>query len=160
MDRYTRIATLSLTSLALATGTLLPSLPSLAEDGVIIIQRTVPPRVATRSALVPDPHPQVANTDVSPQVTQAVGGVGSSLGANELGDAEFARITSGSSITSSILPGGSLGGFPTQQNANATTANLGGSAAGHGGAGRALADTIDRNVQRGLLPLQILGGGQ
>jgi len=129
-------------------------------NGEIIIQRTVQPRVATRPTMTPDPNPLTVNPNVGPQVTGTLNG---SLGASELGDADFASVTSGSSINGFILPGGNLPGFAAQQGMINNT--LSGSAATHGGgsgptSGAGISNQVNNALRSGLAPLQMLGGGK
>ncbi len=81
----------------------------------------------------------------------------------ELGDADFAIVTSGSGIRSMILPGGALPGFANQPANPATVQAVGNVGTTHGaggGAGAGLAGQINGSLKQGLAPLQMLGGGQ
>ncbi|UVE19522.1 hypothetical protein NVV93_09185 [Pseudomonas sp. LS44] len=162
MDHYARTAALSLLTLSITA--LFPCTFSYAQDGIIVLQRTVQPRVATRPTDIPDPRPTVVNANISQPVNQAVSGAGGGgTVSQELGDADFANITSGSGIKATIMPGGNLPGFGSAVGSGSTThQNISGSAPGHsgGGAGSGLAGTINGTVQRGLAPLQMLGGGE
>lgn len=130
-----------------------------ADDGVIVLQRTVQPRVATRPTMTPDPNPITVNTNISSQVNATIGGT---LGSSEVGDAEFASVTSGSGINAMILPGGNLPAMTTTQaNISNTVGNVNaGHSPGGGGAGAGLSNQINGAIGRGLAPLQMLGGGR
>lgn len=130
-----------------------------ADDGVIVLQRTVQPRVATRPTMTPDPKPITVDTNIAPQVNSNLSG---SLGSSEVGDAEFASVTSGSGINAMILPGGNLPAMTTTQgNLNNTVGNVNaGHSPGSGGAGSGLSNQINGTIGRGLAPLQMLGGGR
>lgn len=81
----------------------------------------------------------------------------------ELGDADFAIVTSGSGIRSMILTGSALPGFASQPANPATVqavGNLGTTHGAGGGAGAGLAGQINGSLKQGLAPLQMLGGGQ
>ncbi len=78
--------------------------PAHAADGTIVVQRQVQPRVAYRPSMVPDPHPTVVDTNVSAEVNALANGAASgNTVSRELGDADFAIVTSGSGIRSMIL---------------------------------------------------------
>ncbi len=113
-----------------------------AADGDVIITREVQPRVATRAALVPDPNPLSVNPGRS--VVDATA---------ELGDSDFASVSSGLALPQQLL-GHSLGNHvqtPLQQ-------SVPGLGASHsGGAGSGVAAQVNRSVQQGLRPLQMLG---
>ncbi|MCY1282740.1 hypothetical protein D9M68_255910 [compost metagenome] len=152
MVRFLRYAALSVATLALA----LPVSPAHGEDGNIVISRTLQPRVATRPTMVPDPHPMQVNANTAPQVSQVL----LDTGVRELQDDDFARITSGSAVQPAVA--GGLDGVHNRISEGAnTTANLGGNIAGHGGGlGGRIANSVDNSLQRGLAPLQVLGGGR
>lgn len=122
------------------------SIPVLAAgDGVIIIQRTVQGHMAGRSPGV-DPNPVTANANPSAQVFRAT--------SSELSDNDIAGISSGASITRTVMPGGDITGLNTL---NGNGAGLGASsAAGHGG-GNSLSGTINGAISRGLEPLNNIG---
>ncbi len=138
--------------------------PAHAADGTIVVQRQVQPRVAYRPSMVPDPHPTVVDTNVSAEVNALANGAASGNTVScELGDADFAIVTSGSGIRSMILPGGALPGFANQPANPATVqavGNLGTTHGAGGGAGAGLAGQINGSLKQGLAPLQMLGGGQ
>lgn len=125
-------------------------IPAYAADGIIVITRDVQPRVATRPALVPDPNPRTVNANPSSTVIRATNSY-------ELNDADFARVTSGSSLQRQMLPGGQLPGLNTPS--QATSHGLPGMRAGQGGgAGSNVSNQINRSLQQGLAPLKILTG--
>ncbi|HCE6997915.1 TPA: hypothetical protein NHP87_005000 [Pseudomonas aeruginosa] len=138
--------------------------PAQAADGTIVVQRQVQPRVAYRPNMVPAPHPTVVDTNVSAEVNALANGVASgNTVSRELGDADFAIVTSGSGIRSMILPEGALPGFASQAANPATVqavGNLGATHGAGGGAGAGLAGQINGSIKQGLAPLQMLGGGQ
>jgi hypothetical protein len=139
---------LLLISCVLSTSVSLPVFA--AGDGVIVIQRTVQGHMAGRSPGV-DPYPTTVNANSSPQIMRAT---------SELSDNDIAGISSGSSITRAILPGGNLPGLSN----NGGGVGLGaGSAAGHSGGGTSLAGQINGSISRGMTPLNNIGsmmGGQ
>lgn len=135
--------------------------PAHAADGTIVVQRQVQPRVAYRPSMVPDPHPTVVDTNVSAEVNALANGAASgNTVSRELGDADFAIVTSGSGIRSMILPGGALPGFANQPANPATVQAVGNVGTTHGaggGAGAGLAGQINGSLKQGLAPLQMLG---
>ena len=132
--------------------------PAHAADGTIVVQRQVQPRVAYRPSMVPDPHPTVVDTNVSAEVNALANGAASgNTVSRELGDADFAIVTSGSGIRSMILPGGAQPANPATVQA---VGNLGTTHGAGGGAGAGLAGQINGSLKQGLAPLQMLGGGQ
>lgn len=113
--------------------------------------------------MVPDPHPTVVDTNVSAEVNALANGAASNTVSRELGDADFAIVTSGSGIRSMILTGSALPGFASQPANPATVqavGNLGTTHGAGGGAGAGLAGQINGSLKQGLAPLQMLGGGQ
>lgn len=115
-----------------------------AGDGVIVIERQVQPYVIGRARGV-DPYPTTVNANPSAQILRANN--------SELSDTDIAGISSGSSITRSIMPNGDITGL----NTIGTATNLGaGSAAGHSGGG--ISGTVNSAVSSGLTPLNNLGG--
>ncbi|MGH8452077.1 hypothetical protein [Pseudomonas sp.] len=115
-----------------------------ADDGVIVIQRTVQGHMAGRSPGV-DPNPTTVNANPSSQVLRAT---------SELGDSDFARVSSGASITRSILPGGNLPGLSN----NGGGIGLGAGSASGPGSGSSIAGTINGAVSSGLAPLNNISG--
>ncbi|MBO3273757.1 hypothetical protein [Pseudomonas schmalbachii] len=153
MLRFVRVTAASLTCFALLGAA---ALPASAEDGNIIIKRDVQPRVAVRAPLAPDPNPTQVNANVAPQVNRML----TTSGVNELGDEEFASVTSGSAMQAATTPGGNLDSLTSQVSNSTTTANLGGNSMSGGGMGNRIANTVNDSVQRGLAPLQAIGGGR
>lgn len=135
---------LLLISCALSAGVNLPAFA--AGDGVIVIQRTVQGHMAGRSPGV-DPNPTTVNANPAPQVLRAT---------NELGDSDFAGISSGSSITRAILPGGNLPGLVN--NGGGIGLGAGGAAAHGGGSGSSIAGTVNGAISSGLAPLNNISG--
>ncbi|MNZ62428.1 hypothetical protein D3C78_805490 [compost metagenome] len=126
------------------------AIPAYAADGIIVITRDVQPRVATRPALVPDPNPRTVNANPSSTVIKATNSF-------ELSDADFAGITSGSSLQRQMLPNGQLPGL--SNSSQASSHGLPGMRAGQGGgAGSNVSNQINRSLQQGLAPLKILTG--
>jgi hypothetical protein len=123
------------------------SLPVQAADGIIIIQRDVQPRNATRRPLVPDPNPLTVNANPSKQVISAT---------NELTDSDISGISSGASIAGIVAQGtGALSGNINGQS------QLPGLSAGHSaGSGNGVANRINSTIQLGLGGLKMLSGGQ
>ncbi|MCM2329895.1 hypothetical protein SAMN05216229_106213 [Geopseudomonas sagittaria] len=143
ISRSALLATLVLSSLGAA-------IPAYAADGIIVITRDVQPRIATRPALVPDPDPRTVNANPSSTVIRATSSY-------ELTDADFAGVTSGSSLQRQMLPGGQLPGLGNSSQASAH--GLPGMRAGQGGgAGSSVSNQINRSLQQGLAPLKILTG--
>lgn len=132
---------------------MLPIQPAFAGgDGTIVIQRTVQPRIATRPTMVPDANPITVNPNISPQVS-------ATMATTELDDGEFAQITTGSSLTQQILPGGNLPGMNnTAGNMQSMPGVSGGSLPG--ASGSSISNQVNGAVKQGLAPLQILTGGR
>lgn len=116
-----------------------------AEEGDIVISRQVQPRVATTSPLVPDPSPRVVNPG-----SHALGVGG------ELNDGDFSRVSSGRTITERVISdhviNGAIRALPSQTLERSGASNSGVSRQGD------VATQVNRSVQQGLRPLQILGG--
>ncbi len=130
------------------------SLPALAGDGTIVVGRTVQGHMAGRSSFAPDRNPSTVNANPSKQVLSATTG--------ELSDLDIAGVSSGSSITRAMMPGGSLPGLSNSLGASTSTLGAGASA-GHGGGGSSMAGQINGSIQRGMAPLNNIGsmmGGQ
>lgn len=123
------------------------SLPVQAADGIIVIQREVQTRNATRPPLVPDPNPLTVNANPSRQVISAT---------SELTDGDIAGISSGASIAGTITQAtGTLNGNINGQS------QLPGLSAGHSaGSGNGVANRINGTIQQGLGSLKMLSGGQ
>lgn len=116
-----------------------------AGDGVIVIQRTVQGHMIGRSPGV-DPYPTTVNANPSAQVIRATN--------NELTDNDIAGISTGASITRTLMPGGNLPGLTN----NGGGIGMGaGSAASHASGSSGLSGTINGAVSRGLEPLNNLG---
>lgn len=113
-----------------------------AGEGDVIITREVQPRVATRTALVPDTNPLSVNPGRS--VIEATA---------ELADGDFANVSSGLALPQQLL-GNSLG-HQVQTPLQHSMPGLGASHGGGGGSG--VAAQVNRSVQQGLRPLQMLG---
>lgn len=117
-----------------------------AGDGVIVLERTVQPHVATRPVMRPDPNPTTVNANPSSQVTGA-------LGTAELSDGDFASVSSGATINRLMMPDGSLRGM------NSSDRGLPGLSAGHsGGSTSGIGGQVTSAVQQGLAPLRMLSG--
>ncbi|MGY2288645.1 hypothetical protein ACW9H6_02615 [Pseudomonas sp. SDO528_S397] len=124
----------------LSTGASLEALA--AGDGVIVIERTVQGHMVGRSPGV-DPNPTTVNANPSAHVLRATG---------ELGDTDFASISSGASLNRNLLPSGTLPGLGNPGGA----VNLGGGGAGsRGNAG--LGGQINGSIARGMAPLNSIG---
>ena len=119
------------------------SLPVLAEgNGVIVIDRAVRGHMYGSTA-GSDPNPSTANANPVAQIYRAT---------SELNDNDIAGISSGTSITRTVLPGGNLPGFVN----NGSGIGLGaGSAASHSGGG--VSGTVNSAVSSGLAPLNNIG---
>lgn len=125
-------------ALLVIVGSVPVSLPAHAADGTIVVQRQVQPRVAYRPSMVPDPHPTVVDTNVSAEVNALANGAASgNTVSRELGDADFAIVTSGSGIRSMILTGSALPGFASQPANPATVQAVGNLGTTHGAVGSA-----------------------
>lgn len=115
-----------------------------AGDGDVIISRDVQTRVATVNPIVPDPHPRVVNP----------GSIATGVTA-ELGDSDFAGVSSGLALPQRLLQGNLGTPIPT-----ATHQGIPVLGSGHAGGARSngIADQVNRSVQQGLRPLQSIGG--
>lgn len=128
---------------ALSAGVSLPVLAS--GEGEMVITRQVQPYAIGRERGV-DPYPTTANANPSGQVRAVT---------DELSDHDIAGISSGSSVTRSVMPNGDLNGL----NAIGAGNSLGvAGAAGQGGGSGGIAGTVNGAVSRGLAPLSNLGG--
>jgi hypothetical protein len=130
------------------------SVPALAENGVIVTGRNVQGHMAGRSSFGPDPYPTTANANPGAQILRSTTN-------GELSDNDFAGVSSGSSITRSILPNGTLPGLSTTHGSSASGLGAG-AAAGHSG-GSSLGGQISGTIERGMAPLNNIGslmGGQ
>ena len=120
------------------------SLPVLAEgNGVIVIDRAVRGHMYGRTA-GSDPNPSTANANPVAQIYRAT---------SELNDNDIAGISSGVSITRTILPAGSLPGF---DNSGGGIGLGAGGAASHSG-GSSISSTVNSAVSSGLAPLNTIG---
>lgn len=126
-----------------------------AADGDIIISRDVQTRIATRKELTPDPNPQLVNP--KPNAVIDTGLRGNRL-VGELDDSEFAAVSTGTRLTTQLLSTQ----LPSANQSPALNAQhpgvSGHNPVGHSGGG-ALGNVdsqINRSVQQGLRPLQIL----
>ncbi|MGE8175174.1 hypothetical protein [Pseudomonas fluorescens] len=121
------------------------SLPVPAADGIIVIQREVQTRNATRRPMVPDPTPLTVNANPSRQVISAT---------NELSDTDISGISSGASIAGTITQ--ATGTLSDRINGQS---QLPGLSAGHSaGSGNGIANRIDGTIQQGLGGLNVIGG--
>ncbi|MFL9674090.1 hypothetical protein [Pseudomonas marginalis] len=121
------------------------SVPSFAEDGVIVTGRNVQAHMYGRAAFGKDPYPTTANANPSRDIVGATG---------ELSDMDIGGISSGSSIVRAVQTNGTLTGVHATQNSMSTLGA--GSAAGHG-AGSSMGGQISDSVQRGMAPLNNIG---
>lgn len=124
------------------------SLPASAADGVIVILRTVQPRDATVKPLEPDPNPTTVNANPSKYVLQQT---------NELNDGDFANVSTGMNVKSSMLPASNV---LNSVNGSVQSQTNGGMAASHGGGGNGIANMVNQNVMQGLGALKVITGGQ
>lgn len=115
-----------------------------AGEGDVVISRDVQTRVATVNPIVPDPHPRVVNP----------GSIASGL-TGELGDSDFAGVSSGLALPQRLLQGSFGTPIPV-----ATHQGIPVLGSGHSGGARSsgIADQVNRSVQQGLRPLQSIGG--
>ncbi|WP_373187472.1 hypothetical protein [Halopseudomonas sp.] len=141
-----------LAAIFLLAGALVAS-PVIAANGDIIIGREVQPRHATRKELVPDPNPQLVNPKPNTVIERGLQG----FRIGELNDSEFAAVNSGSRLPQQIE-----NQMPRVQQSASDVTRHGGTAGhnpvGHSGTG-ALSNIngqVNRSVQQGLQPLQIL----
>ncbi|MBY8948203.1 MULTISPECIES: hypothetical protein [unclassified Pseudomonas] len=121
------------------------SVPSFADDGVIVTGRNVQAHMYGRAAFGKDPYPTTANANPSRDIIGATG---------ELSDMDIGSISSGSSIVSAVQTNGTLTGLHATQNSMSTLGA--GTAAGHG-AGSSMGGQISDSIQRGMAPLNNIG---
>ena len=121
------------------------SVPSFAEDGVIVTGRNVQAHMYGRAAFGKDPYPTTANANPSRDIIGATG---------ELSDMDIGGISSGSSIVRAVQTNGTLTGLHATQNSMSTLGA--GSATGHG-AGSSMGGQISDSIQRGMAPLNNIG---
>ena len=109
-----------------------------------------PGGVATRPPQRPATKPRTVNANPSSTVIRATNSF-------ELTDADFAGVTSGSTLQRQMLPNGQLPGL--SNSTQASSHGLPGMRAGQGGgAGSNVSNQINRSLQQGLAPLKILTG--
>jgi hypothetical protein len=150
MDRKPSRISPSATLAMLLSAAMGLAMPAQAADGVIVISRDVHPRLINTPTRIPDPNPRTANANPSETVIRATH-------AYELTDADFARVTSGSSVQQQILPGGQLPGLGNPAKGTAQGLPIMRAGTG-GGAGSNVSNQINRSLQQGLAPLKILTG--
>lgn len=125
-----------------------------AADGDILLLRQVQPRAAARPPVVPDPAPRVVNPKPSHYVGENLQMRGMP---GELNDADFAAVTSGARITQQILA--PLGQVPHSRASDGVNHSsiAGNNPVGHSGGALGKVDgQINRSIEQGLRPLQIL----
>ncbi|WP_256675862.1 hypothetical protein [Pseudomonas sp. R5(2019)] len=124
-----------------------------AGDGLVVLQRDVQPRVATRPSQFPDQNPKSVNTNAAERIKSVTTN-------GELSDGDFAGINTGATISRMIMPDGThlhgLNNGPSQ---------LPGMSAGHGGGGggggtNSIANSVNSNVSKGMGALNILTQGR
>lgn len=116
-----------------------------AGDGVIVTGRDVQGHMYGRPSFGKDPYPTTANANPSREIISATG---------ELSDMDIGSISSGSSITRVVLPGGNIPGLNNTQGSVSTLGS--GTAVSHG-AGAAIGGQISDSIQRGMAPLNNIG---
>lgn len=129
-------------------------LPASAADGDIIISRDVQPRPATRKELAPDPNPRVVNPKPNSVINSGLRG--NRMG--ELDDSEFAAVTSGTRLTGQLLSNQMPRAHQPPSDIGRHVGAVGQNPVGNGGGG-ALGNVegqVNRSVQQGMRPLQIL----
>ncbi|MGG2397836.1 hypothetical protein ACJRW5_12940 [Pseudomonas sp. SH1-B] len=115
-----------------------------AGEGDVIISRDVQPRVATVNPIVPDPNPRLINPG---NITSSVTG--------ELGDRDFAGISSGLALPRRLLDGHLGTQLPGPSHQVFSVMGPGHSSRTRG---NGISEQVNRSVQQGLRPLQHLGG--
>jgi hypothetical protein len=125
------------------------SAPTLAGDGIIVTGRNVQAHMAGRASFGPDPYPQTANVNPSREIHGALSG--------ELSDRDFGNVSSGLSINRSLQPNGNLSGLNATQN-SMSTLGAGAAASRSGASSGGMGGQISGSIQRGLAPLNSLGG--
>lgn len=119
-----------------------------AGNGEIVLNRTVQPHAVGNPPMRPDPYPTTVNTNPSSNITSATTN-------SELGDGDFARVSTGTSLNRSSLSADNH--LPALNNTN----GLPGMTAGHGGgSGGTISNQINRSIEQGMRPLTNMGGGQ
>lgn len=117
-------------------------------NGTIVLTRDVQVRHATRMSH-PDPYPATVNVNASSRILSQTN--------NELSDGDFAGIASGATVTRLLVP--DAGGGVRGLNAVPTSLpGVGGGSSTGSASGGGIANTVNQSVQRGLAPLQMLGG--
>ena len=117
-----------------------------AENGRIVVTRTVQPYAVGNPPMHPDPDPRIVNANPSAQVLGVTG---------ELSDGDFAGISTGASISRVIMP--HTNSLPGLNSSN----GLPGMSNGHGGgSGGTLSNTIGNSIEQGMRPLSILSQGK
>ncbi len=123
-----------------------------AGNGEIVVIRKVQPFAVGNPAPRPDPNPTTVNTNPSAQINSVTQ-------SSELGDGDFARVSTGAGVTRAItantnpLPGlNTSNGMPGLTNGRA-----GGSS---GGVANNIGGQINRSIEQGMRPLTSFGKGQ
>jgi len=152
MDRSTYFLKVFVCCLMLTLN--IPLTAAFAAGGDIILSRQVQPRVATRQALVPDPNPRIVN----PSPNRIIGDtlLGGTSGNNELNDRDFAGVSTGLALPKQL--NNASYNAPIFSNSMPTQSSSGAAASQGGGMAGNVAGQVNRSVQQGLLPLQIIGG--
>ena len=121
--------------------------------GEIVITRHVYPRAVGSIVPPPDPHPTTVNANPGAQITAVTS-------QHELGDGDFARVSTGSSITRVINTG--TNNLPGMVSQGGSLPGLSGSGRTGGGGGSmgSLGGQINRSIEQGMRPLSSMGGGQ
>jgi hypothetical protein len=132
----------------------IPLTPVFAAGGDIVLSRQVQPRIVTRQAMLPDPNPRVVN----PSPNRIIGDtlLGGTAGNNELNDHEFSGISSGLALPRHL--NNVLFNTPALSNSMPAQSSSGAGASQGGGMASSVAGQVNRSVQQGLRPLQIIGG--
>ena len=117
-----------------------------ADNGEIILTRTVQPHAVGNPPMHPDPDPLTVNASPLVQVMGAT---------RELSDGDFASVSSGTALSRSIMPSGNT--LPGLNTSN----GLPGMSNGHGGgSGGTLSNTIGNSIEQGMRPLSALSQGK
>ncbi len=131
---------------------LVSTIAQATDNGEIVIIRKVQSFAVGNPAPRPDPNPTTVNTNPSAQINSATQN-------SELGDGDFARVTTGAGVNRTItantnhLPGLN----PSNGMPGLTSGRAGGSS---GGAANNIGGQINRSIEQGMRPLTSFGKGQ
>lgn len=123
-----------------------------AGNGEIVVIRKVQPFAVGNPAPRPDPNPTTVNANPSVQIN-------STSQSSELGDGDFARVSTGAGVTRAITA--NTNHLPGVNTSNGISGLTNGRAGGNGGGvANNMGGQINRSIEQGMRPLTSFGKGQ